>query len=85
MIRIISSTKSGQAICPAAVIEQVLYDERSYPIVGYVVTLDDQPENVLHHDAMALLSLPDGGYRPMRPSEQNTLRIHEEAQRTVEE
>ena len=85
MIRIISSTKAGQALCPAAIIGNVHVDERRYSIYEHIVTLDGQAESVLYHDAMTLLHMPGGGYRSMMPSEQRDLQRRIEEQRTVEE
>lgn len=85
MIYLIAKEKSGEAICPAGVIENHHIPERRYSIVEHVVMLDGQPEPVLNHDWLALASMPGGEYRPMTPSEQNRLRKRKEAQKTVEE
>lgn len=82
---LVAKQKSGEAICPAAIIENRHIPERRYKIEEGVVTLAGQPEPVLNHDYLALVSMPGGHYRPMAPSEQNALRKRKEAQSTVEE
>lgn len=85
MIYLIARTQSGEAICPAGIIENRHIPERRYPIVEHVVTLDRQPEPVLRHDWMALCSMPDGEYRLMTPGEQNEHRRKQDQAGIVEE
>lgn len=82
---IAAQQRSGEAICPAGIIENRHVPERRYPIVEHVVTLDRQPEAVLNHDYLALVSMSGGLYRPITPSEQNALRKRLERQVRVEE
>jgi hypothetical protein len=86
MIRVVNErTKSGYAICPAATIDGIAVPERSYGIVEHIVVLEGYSDAVLQHDYLALLAIPGGIYRPLTPSEQNALRLKQEAAATVEE
>lgn len=82
---LIAKAESGEAICPAGIIQNRHIPERRYPIKDHVVTLDKQPEPVLRHDWLALCSMPGGEYRLMTPGEQNAMRTRLDQEKTVEE
>lgn len=85
MIYLIAKQKSGEAICPAGIIENRHIPERRYLIVEHVVTLDKQPEPVLQHDWLALCSMLGGLYRLMTPGEQNAMNKRMMQESIVEE
>lgn len=85
IIRLISTTAKGNAVCPATMINGVEVPKRNYGIVDHIAVLTGQSDAVLSHDAMYLLEHGGGVYRPMMPAEQNALRLREEAAQSIEE
>ncbi len=85
MIVLKCAALSGSAAFPSELIEGLPVPERRYDIANGEITLDGYAESVLHHDMLTLLSMPDGLYRPMTPSEQNARTQAARLASTVEE
>ena len=84
-IVLICRDEKGSASFPAELIEGMRAPARRYEIVNNQIILDGYDDIVLHHDADALLAMPDGLYRMQTPAEQNEKASSKRRAKTVEE
>ena len=84
-IILVCRDEKGSASFPAEMIEGVHAPARRYEIANNQVILDGYDDIVLHHDADALLAMPDGLYRMQTPAEQNEKASSRRKAKTVEE